>query len=59
MAKPEPMACAVCLYNTPAHGVARDAMTIIEGYAVCWDHVELLAQGTRFADLMKVARANG
>jgi hypothetical protein len=46
--------CAVCLYIRT--GVAESAITVIEGYAVCEDHLGYVAQGQRFASILETAR---
>jgi hypothetical protein len=43
--------CAVCMYVKT--GPAAEAVTVIEGYAVCDDHVGRVAQGTRFAAIIR------
>lgn len=51
---PEPLVCAVCLYVRD--GVASPAITVIEGYAVCEDHLGYVAQGTTFATIVRSVR---
>lgn len=46
--------CAVCLYVRT--GVALMAVTIIEGYAVCEDHMGYVAQGSRFHAITSAAK---
>lgn len=50
------LACAVCLYAL-RDDVAREAITVIEGYAVCYDHMGLVAQGKRWSAIMEAARS--
>lgn len=45
--------CGVCIYVEP--GLAPKAVTVIEGYAVCDDHLGLVAQGMRFAAMLEHA----
>lgn len=47
--------CAVCLYVRD--GQAEEADTVIEGYAVCDDHMGYVAQGERFAAIVKGAKS--
>lgn len=51
------LCCAVCLYVRK--GVANEATTIIEGYAVCDDHLGYVAQGERFVSILRTAREAG
>jgi len=44
--------CAVCLYNEGG-GKAKTALTVIEGYAVCDDHLGYVAQGQKFASIIR------
>jgi hypothetical protein len=48
------LACCICLYGLRA-GVARPALTLIEGYAVCYDHMGHVAQGARWHHILQVA----
>jgi hypothetical protein len=50
----EALKCGICLYIRT--GVAEDAITVIEGYAVCEDHMGYVAQGTRFTAITQAAR---
>lgn len=45
--------CAVCLYVRKR---ARPADTVIEGYAVCDDHLGYVVQGEQFASILRAAR---
>lgn len=47
--------CAVCFYTRT--GKAEEAVTVIEGYAVCEDHMGYVAQGERFAAIMRAAKS--
>lgn len=47
--------CALCLY-LPNHE-PEDAVTVLEGYAVCSDHMGYVAQGTRWYALLEALRA--
>lgn len=49
------LVCAVCLYAQDG-GKAKIALTVIEGYAVCDDHRGHVAQGMRFALILRAAR---
>lgn len=42
------MRCAICLYVGPR---ARKAITVLEGYAVCADHITYVAVGKNWADI--------
>lgn len=46
--------CAVCLYS---HGKAT-ATTVLEGYAVCADHLGVVAQGSTFHSIVRMARGD-
>jgi hypothetical protein len=48
--------CAVCYYVPPPDKRLRVAVTIIEGYAVCEDHLGYVAQGQRFAAILNAAQ---
>lgn len=48
------LCCAVCLYAR--EGQAEEAVTVIEGYAVCDDHLGHVAQGQRFVAIMRTAK---
>lgn len=52
------MNCAICLYVSG--NPRRKAVTVLEGYAVCADHLGYVAQGSRWAaiyyDATKAAR---
>lgn len=48
------MNCAVCLHVGPNPN--RRAVTIIEGYAVCQDHLGYVAQGNRWSAIYHEAR---
>lgn len=48
------LVCAVCLYDNDAP--ANEAETVIEGYAVCYDHLGYVAQGVNFAGIIRIAR---
>lgn len=49
------LVCAICLYR-PDGGKAKTALTVIEGYAVCEDHLGYVAQGQRFAGLIETVK---
>lgn len=49
------LVCALCLYREPG-GKANTALTVIEGYAVCDDHLGYVAQGERFAGILRSVR---
>lgn len=49
------LVCAVCLYVLDG-GKAKTALTVIEGYAVCDDHLGYVAQGTTFHSIISAAR---
>jgi hypothetical protein len=49
------LCCAVCLYDGN-DAAANDAATVVEGYAVCFDHLGFVAQGQRFAGIVRTAR---
>lgn len=51
------LVCAVCLYVRT--GIAADAVTVVEGYAVCDDHVGYVAQGEQFHSILTAARREG
>jgi hypothetical protein len=48
--------CAICLYVRT--GVAAEAVTVIEGYAVCDDHMGYVAQGENWASIYRTAKAS-
>lgn len=45
------LVCAVCMYK-PGGGKAKTALTVIEGYAVCDDHLGYVAQGQTFYSIL-------
>ena len=47
--------CAICLYAR--EGTAEDAVTTIRGYAVCEDHMGLVAQGMEWSSIIGSARS--
>ena len=47
--------CAVCLYDE-SRLPPEPALTVIEGYAVCEHHLGFVAQGERFAGIIRTAR---
>jgi hypothetical protein len=49
------LACCICLFALRDE-VARDAVTVIEGYAVCYNHMGYVAQGNRWHAILKEAR---
>jgi len=49
--------CAVCLFAR--EGSAEDAVTTIRGYAVCEDHMTLVAQGMEWSTIIGNARSMG
>lgn len=52
-----PMTCALCLYILD--GPRTPAVTVVEGYAVCHDHLPYVAQGTRWYRLLEAVRHRG
>lgn len=48
------MVCALCLYNPD--GPRTLAVTVLEGYAVCHDHLPYVAQGTRWYHLLEAVQ---
>lgn len=56
MSTPAGQVCCVCLYVS--EGTAEDAVTTIGGYAVCEDHLGLVAQGSEWARIIGVAVAS-
>lgn len=46
--------CGVCFYVR--EGPAPDAVTTIRGYAVCEDHMGLVAQGMEWTSILGSAR---
>jgi hypothetical protein len=51
--------CAVCLHADPHDRVRTSAVTVIEGYAVCEDHVAFVAHGERWAAIQRHDQAEG
>jgi hypothetical protein len=51
---PAGQVCAVCLFAR--EGSAEDAVTTIRGYAVCEDHMTLVAQGMEWSTIIGSAR---
>jgi hypothetical protein len=51
---PAGQVCAVCLFAR--EGSAEDAVTTIRGYAVCEDHMTLVAQGMEWSAIIGNAR---
>jgi hypothetical protein len=49
------LVCALCMYAEPG-GKAKTALTVIEGYAVCEDHMGYVAQGEGFASIVRAVR---
>lgn len=49
------LSCGVCLYDESGDE-ADDAITVIEGYAVCENHLGFVAQGSRFHAILETAR---
>ena len=49
------LVCALCMYREPG-GKAKTALTVIAGYAVCEDHLGYVAQGQRFAGILRSVR---
>jgi hypothetical protein len=47
--------CALCLYKDSG-GKAKTALTVIEGYAVCDDHLGYVAQGQNWASILRAVR---
>jgi hypothetical protein len=47
------MICCVCLYVR--EGIAPDAVTVINGYAVCEDHLGIVAQGREWNSILVIA----
>lgn len=45
--------CCVCWYIRTG---TRDAVTILGGYAVCEDHVGIVAQGQDWAAIIRAAK---
>lgn len=45
--------CCVCLYAR--EGIAPDAVTTLGGYAVCEDHVPLVAGGGEWQSILVIA----
>lgn len=52
------LVCAVCLYCVDGRK-AETALTVIEGYAVCGDHLGYVAQGERYASIVRAVREHG
>jgi hypothetical protein len=48
--------CAACLYDENRATAAQPAVTIIEGYAVCDDHLWVVATGELFASIVNAMR---
>jgi len=48
------LCCVVCLYVR--EGVAPSAVTVINGYAVCDDHVTVVAGATSWDSILIVVR---
>jgi hypothetical protein len=46
--------CVLCLYVRS--GEAEEAVTVIEGYAVCEDHLGIMAQGLDWHGVLKAAQ---
>ena len=51
----EPLVCAICMY-IKSDEPASEAVTVIEGYAVCDDHLGYVAQGERWYHILRAAR---
>ena len=47
--------CSLCLYAEPG-GTANRALTVIEGYAVCDDHLGYVAQGQTWHSMLTAMR---
>jgi len=45
--------CGICLFVR--EGLAPDAVTVINGQAVCDDHVPLVAQGSEWNSILVIA----
>lgn len=56
--QPKTLRCAVCLYarKRPGQKVADLATTVLDGYAVCYDHLGVVAQGEKFHSILRTAR---
>ena len=47
--------CVLCMYS-PKGGKAKSAVTIIQGYAVCDDHMGYVAQGSEWYFLYRAVQ---
>jgi len=50
--------CVVCLY-LPELAPQHPAVTVLEGYAVCTDHMPYVARGHRWHAVLESARHRG
>ena len=48
--------CCVCIYVPPKDGKMRLAWTIVNGYAVCGDHIGYVPHGPAWTGVIEAAR---
>lgn len=48
--------CAICVFVPDSSYVAKEVITIIRGYAVCEDHIGLVAQGLEWSRIITITR---